>query len=115
VKHTHPKGIRAGHGQHCQGEELGRAWWWRPGRIPAGSVIMSDPTDRMAAAAPQVLRGELAARVFRALYPDFELRTVDHTHVVVPRGTPWYAGRSLGELARQISGHAPQPAGRAGR
>jgi hypothetical protein len=69
---------------------------------------MSNPTDRTATAAPAVPRGELTARVFRALYPDFELRTVDRTHVVVPRGTPWYAGPSLGELARQISGHARQ-------
>ena len=27
---------------------------------------------------------ELTARVFRALYPEFDLRTVDGTHVVVP-------------------------------
>ena len=42
-------------------------------------------------------------RVFRALYGEFELRTVEGTHVVVPVGTPWFAGRSLGEIARQIS------------
>lgn len=75
---------------------------------------MSDLQDRPAAA-PDIRRGELAARVFRALYPDFELRTVDRTHVAVPRGTPWYAGPSLGELARQISGRAQQPGRRAGR
>jgi hypothetical protein len=28
---------------------------------------------------------------------------VDGTHIVVPHGTPWFAGPSLGEIARQIS------------
>ena len=36
-------------------------------------------------------------------YGEFELRTVEGTHVVVPAGAPWFAGRSLGEIARQIS------------
>jgi hypothetical protein len=46
---------------------------------------------------------DLTSRIFRALYTEFDLRTVGGTHVVVPRGTPWFAGRSLGEIARQIS------------
>ena len=46
---------------------------------------------------------DLAARLFRALYSGFELRTVGTVHVAVPRGTPRYAGDSLGEVARQIS------------
>jgi hypothetical protein len=48
-------------------------------------------------------RDDLTLRVFRALYAEFDLHTVGGTHVVVPRGTPWFAGHSLGEIARQIS------------
>jgi len=48
-------------------------------------------------------RDELTLRLFRAMYPEFDLRTVGGIHVVVPRGTPWFAGTSLGEIARQIS------------
>jgi hypothetical protein len=48
-------------------------------------------------------RDELTLRLFRAMYPEFDLRTVGGVHVVVPRGTPWFAGPSLGEIARQIS------------
>ena len=48
-------------------------------------------------------RDELTLRLFRAMYPEFDLRTVAGIHVVVPRGTPWFAGTSLGEIARQIS------------
>ena len=50
---------------------------------------------------------DLAARLFRALYSGFELRTVGGTHVAVPRGTPWYAGHTLSDLARQISSAIP--------
>jgi len=57
-----------------------------------------------AAAASQPCRDDLTPRIFRALYAEFDLRTVDGAiHVVVPRGTPWFAGHSLGEIARQIS------------
>jgi len=51
----------------------------------------------------QLGRDELTPRIFRALYAEFDLRTVEGTYVVVPRGTPWFAGPSLGEIARQIS------------
>ena len=51
---------------------------------------------------------DLPARLFRALFPDFDLRTVSGLHVAVPRGTLWHAGQSLGEVARQIS-TAPGP------
>ena len=54
--------------------------------------------------------GKLTARVFRALYPEFELRTVEGLHVVVPRGTPCFAGSSLGDVARQISDHEQRQA-----
>jgi hypothetical protein len=50
---------------------------------------------------------DLPARVFRALYADFELRTLGGTHVAVPKGTPWYAAPSLASLARQISAAPP--------
>jgi hypothetical protein len=46
---------------------------------------------------------DLAARLFRALYPGFDLRTFGDLHVAVPKGTPWHAGLSLSELALQIS------------
>ncbi len=48
---------------------------------------------------------ELTVRVFRALYREFDLYTVSSTHVVVPKGTPWFAGASLGSIAQQISEH----------
>ena len=59
---------------------------------------------------------DLTARIFRALYQEFDLRTIDGTYVVVPKGTPWFAGTSLGDIARQISDHdhpgpAASPAG----
>jgi hypothetical protein len=49
-------------------------------------------------------RDELTPRVFRALYAGYELRAVEGTmYVAVPKGTAWHAGRSIGEIARQIS------------
>ena len=39
------------------------------------------------------------------MYPEFDLRSFGGMHVVVPRGTPWFAGHSLGEIARQISAY----------
>lgn len=53
---------------------------------------------------------ELTARVFRALYPDFDLRSVEVIHIVVSRGTPCFAGSSLGDVARQISDHEQRQA-----
>ena len=46
------------------------------------------------AAAGQPGRDDLTARIFRALYQEFDLRTINGTYVVVPKGTPW-----VGELA----------------
>ena len=61
------------------------------------------------------VRDDLTVRLFRAMYPEFDLRMVGGIHVVVPRGTPWFAGFSLGEIARQISEyehpHTDQPPG----
>ena len=54
---------------------------------------------------------DLTERIFRALYQEFDLRTINGTYVVVPRCTPWFAGTSLGDIARQISDHDhPGPA-----
>ena len=50
-------------------------------------------------------RDDLTLRIFRALYAEFELRTVGNSYVVVPGGVPCFTGRSLGEIARQISEH----------
>jgi hypothetical protein len=46
---------------------------------------------------------DLAARLFRALYQDFDLRTISGTHIVTPRGTPVLTGNSLGQIAFQLS------------
>ena len=56
---------------------------------------------------------ELTARVFRALYGAYDLHSVEVVHVVVPRGTPCFAGSSLGDVARQISDHEQGRAGMA--
>lgn len=56
------------------------------------------------------VRDDLTVRLFRAMYAEYDLRMVGGIHVVVPRGTPWFAGHSLGEIARQISEYEhPQP------
>jgi hypothetical protein len=55
------------------------------------------------APAAQPDRHELTPRIFRALYAEFDLRKIGGTHIAVPRGTPWFAGHSLGQVARQIS------------
>ncbi len=51
---------------------------------------------------------DLTARVFRALYAQFDLHTVDGIHIAVPKGSPCFADQSLGEIARQISDHEHQ-------
>jgi hypothetical protein len=56
-------------------------------------------------------RDELTARVLRALYWEFDLRTVDGMHVVVPPGLRGFVGPSLGDVARQISDHEQRRAG----
>lgn len=57
----------------------------------------------------QSLPDNLTARVFRALYPDFDLHTVAGIHIAVPKDTPCFAAPSLGEIARQISDHEHHP------
>jgi len=68
------------------------------------------------AAAGQPDRDHLTTRIFRALYQEFDLHTINDIYVVVPKGTPWFAGTSLADIARQISdqdhpGPAASPAG----
>jgi hypothetical protein len=57
------------------------------------------------AAAGQPGGDDLTARIFRALYPEFDLRAINGTYVVVPKDVRWFAGHSLGNIARQISDH----------
>ncbi len=54
---------------------------------------------------------ELTARVFRALYQGYDLRTLGVVHIVTPKGTPVFIGDSLGRIARQLSENpGPDPA-----
>jgi hypothetical protein len=52
---------------------------------------------------------DLPAIVFRALYPGYDLHVISGTYLVLPKGTSWYAGPSLGAIARQLSRHQDQP------
>jgi len=83
----------------------------RLGRPEAALMRGDDNTRPAAVAGPDP--DELTARVFRALYPQFDLRRVQGTHVAVPRGAVWFAGPTLGDVARQISDHEQRRAGRA--
>ena len=58
-------------------------------------------------------RDELTARVFRAPYGTYDPYSVQGVRVVVPRGTPCFAGSSLGDVARQVSDREQRRAGRA--
>ena len=49
--------------------------------------------------------GDLTARLFWVLYQEFDLHTINGIYLVVPKGTPWLSGPSLGDIARQIGGH----------
>jgi hypothetical protein len=55
---------------------------------------------------------DLTARVFRALYPEYDLHDLAGTYLAVPAGTPCFTAPAIGEIARQISGrehHAADP------
>lgn len=55
-----------------------------------------------------------AARIFRALYPEFGRHRVDGTgHIVVPQGSPRLPGPGSGHVARQIRDHKQRRSGRA--
>ncbi len=61
---------------------------------------------------------DLTARVFRALYPEFDLHALPGTYLAVPAGTSCYAAPALSEIARQISDRdrqAPAPPDALGR
>jgi len=78
---------------------------------PETAVMRGDNTTRPAAVAKPDA-GELTARVFRALYRAYDLHSMQGVHIVLPRGTPCFAGLSLGDVARQISDYE-QRVGRA--
>jgi hypothetical protein len=46
---------------------------------------------------------DLAALLFRALFTDYDLHTIGDIHVAVAKGAPCYTGRTLSEIARQLS------------
>lgn len=55
---------------------------------------------------------DLTARVFRALYPEFDLHDMAGAYLAVPAGTPYFTAPAIGKIARQIADHLvePQPA-----
>jgi hypothetical protein len=46
---------------------------------------------------------DLTARTFVGLFTDYDLHDLPAGYIALPKGTPVFAGASLGELARQIS------------
>jgi hypothetical protein len=54
---------------------------------------------------------DLTARVFRALYPEFDLHALAGTCLALPEGILLIAAPAIGEIARQISGSEPAPPG----
>jgi hypothetical protein len=50
---------------------------------------------------------DLAARLFRALYTDYDLYMTGDIYVAVPQGVPCYSGRTLSEIVRQVSDQQP--------
>ena len=69
----------------------------------------------MTAAGPpgQPPPGDLAARVFRALYPGYDLHALGGTWLALPAGTPWFTAPAIGEIARQIAVREHHPPVRA--
>ena len=59
----------------------------------------------MIAAAPpgQPPPADLTARVFRALYPGYDLHALADTWLALPKGTPCFTAPAISEIARQIS------------
>ena len=57
------------------------------------------PTTPAASSPP----GDLAARLFRALYQGYDLHPARGAWFAVPKGTACYAAPTLGKIARQIS------------
>lgn len=83
----------------------------RSGCTPRGTRSCS---PGQGAPAPARAPGDLTARLFRALYPGYDLHTVAGVHIAVPAGVPCFAGTSLGAIARRISA-APALRGQPGQ
>src|SRR5260370_28196191 len=60
------------------------------------AAVMRGGDNTRPAAGPGPGPDELTGRGFRALYPEFGLRTVGGNHVAVPRGTAWVGGPRRG-------------------
>ena len=74
--------------------------------LPSRSVAAPGRTGRPAASpatSGPPLPDDLTAIVFRALYAEYDLRTLGVLHVVTPKGTPVFIGESLGQIARRLS------------
>ena len=57
---------------------------------------------------------DLPARLFRALYQEYDLHPAGGGYVAVPKGTACYTAPAIGEIARRISSReppGPQPPG----
>ena len=89
-------------------------WTPGPGASPEATadtiaaVLAAIRTGQMGDEHPS--REDLTALVFQALYPGYQLGATDGIHIVTPKGTPWFAGPSLGAIARLISDHEYQDA-----
>ena len=46
---------------------------------------------------------DLPARLFRALYQEYDLHPAGGAYVAVPKGTACYTAPTVGEIARRIS------------
>jgi len=55
------------------------------------------------AAAGQPAPGDLTARLFRALYPRYDLHALAGTYLALPKGTPWFTAPAIGQVAQQIA------------
>ena len=71
-------------------------------------VPMTGPPS--AAPASPAPPGDLAARLFRALYREYDLHAAGGTYVAVPKGAACYTAPTLAEIARRISREHPGPA-----
>lgn len=52
---------------------------------------------------------DLTARVFRALYPGYDLHALSGTWLAVPAGTPCFTAPAISAIARQIAARDPRP------
>jgi hypothetical protein len=52
---------------------------------------------------------DLTARVFRALYPGYDLHDLAGTWLALPKGTPWHTAPAIGEIARQLAAREHHP------